>query len=393
MERRGIAVVGAGPYGLAIAAACAAAGRSAVVFGPAMETWWQMPADMELRAAWREMTLTSPGAPGSLDEWCAAAGVTPHEPMLVTEFIAYATWFADRYVTEHVDAMVTSVARSEEGGLSVRAGGVDWRVCEAIVAPGIGPFPNAPEVFEGVMDDHRIGFAAAFEQSELEGLRVAVIGAGQSAVEAAAAAVRSGAETTLLARSTVHWFADHEPSRPRSRLRRGLFELAYPAVGYGPPPLNRLVVHPDLFARLPAALRQRLTGRVLRPGASPWLREAVAGKAAIEEGVQVTAASCDEGAVRLTLTDGRRLEFDRVLLGTGYRFRLDRLALLSPELRSRIRVADGWPILDHAFRTTEPSVRLVGYPAEGRYGPLARFVLGVPFTANRIATTVGLLPR
>jgi hypothetical protein len=388
VERRDVAVVGAGPYGLAVAAACAAAGRSAVVFGPPMETWRLMPAEMELRAAWREMALTRVGAPGSLEEWCESTGATPHEPMTVTEFIAYATWFADRYVTEHVAAMVTSVESSKEGGLSVHAGGADWRVSEVVVAPGIGPFPHAPEVFEDVIDDRRIGFAAAFEQGEHEGLRVAVIGAGQSAVEAAAAAVRSGAETTLIARSTVHWFADHEPSHPRGPLQRRLFEFAYPAVGYGPPPLNRLVLHPDLFARLPVALRRRLTGRLLRPGASPWLREGVVGKATIEEGVEVTAAFCRESTVRLTLSDGRGLEFDRVLLGTGYRFRLDRLGVLSAELRDRIQVEDGWPMLDRAFRSTEPRVRLVGYPAEGRFGPIARFVLGVPFTARRVTDTL-----
>jgi NADPH-dependent 2,4-dienoyl-CoA reductase/sulfur reductase-like enzyme len=389
VEQRDVAVVGAGPYGLAIAAACTAAGRSTVVFGPMLETWRQMPSEMELRAAWREMSLTGPGAPGSLEEWEAASGVAPHEPMTVTEFIAYATWFADRQVAERVDALVTSVERNEDGRLSVRAGGGAWHVSEVVVAPGIGPFPHAPEVFEAVIGDDRIGFAAGFERGEHEGLRVAVVGAGQSAVEAAAAAVRSGAQTTLLARSSVHWFADHEPSHPRGPLQRRLFELAYPAVGYGPPPLNRLVLHPDLFARRPVALRRRLTGRLLRPGASPWLRDAVVGKAAIEEGVQVTAVSCGESAVELTLSNGRKLEVDRVLLGTGYRFRLDRLGFLSPELRDRIRLADGWPVLDGAFRTTEQDVRLVGYPAEGRFGPLARFVLGVPFTAARIATTLG----
>jgi hypothetical protein len=388
VEKRDVAIVGAGPYGLAVAAACTAAGHAAVVFGPPMETWRQMPAEMELRAAWREMALARAGRPGSLEEWCESVGVTPHEPMTVTEFIAYATWFADRYVADHVAALVTSVESREDGSLSVHAGGAEWRVSDVVVAPGIGPFPHVPDVFADAIEDTRVGFAAGSERTDLRGLRVAVIGAGQSAVEAAAAAVRSGAETTMLARSTVHWFADHEPSHPRGPLQRRLFELAYPAVGYGPPPLNRLVLHPDLFARLPVALRRRLTGRLLRPGASPWLKEGVVGKATIEEGVEVVAAACGESAVQLMLSDGRRLEFDRVQLGTGYRFRLDRLAFLSTELRDRIRVEHGWPTLDHAFRTTEPRIRLVGYPAEGRFGALARFVLGVPFTAARIAATV-----
>jgi lysine/ornithine N-monooxygenase len=347
-----------------------------------------MPEEMELRAAWKEMALVRSGAPGSLEDWSSATGVTAHEPMAVAEFVSYARWFADRHVPERVPELVTAVEESDDRRLAVRAGGREWRASEVVVATGIGPFPHLPPVFASAIEDPRVDFAHGHRRPREDGRRVAVVGAGQSAVEAAAEAVRSGAETTLLARSSVHWFADHEPSNPRGPLRRRLFDLAYPAVGYGPPPLNRLVLHPDLFARLPAALRRRLTRRLLRPGASPWLKEGVVGKATIEEDIEVRDVDCAESGVRLTLSDARELEFDEVRLGTGYRFRLDRLAFFSGELRDRIRVTeDGWPVLDAAFRSTEPRVRFVGYPAEGRFGPLARFVLGVPFTAGRVAQT------
>ena len=388
MQQRDVAVVGAGPYGLALAAACRAAGRSTVIFGPALETWRQMPAGMELRAAWKEMSLTRANEPGSLEEWCSSTGMTPHEPMTVTEFIAYATWFGDRYAGERTAGLVTDVETGAGARLSVRTNDASWHVSEVVIAPGIGPFPYVPDRFAESLDDPRVGLAAGYEGADDAGRRVAVVGGGQSALEAAATAVRSGAETTLLARSGVHWFTDHEPSRPRGELRRRAFELAYPAVGYGPPPLNRLVLHPDLFARLPVEARRRLSDRLLRPGGSPWLRAAVVGKATIEEGVEVTTMSRTEAGVSLSLTDGRTAEFDRVLFGTGYRFRLDALAFLSPELRSRIRLEGGWPVLDRAFRTTERRIRLVGFPAEGRFGPIARFVLGVPFTAARVATTL-----
>ncbi len=388
MQERDVAVIGAGPYGLAVAAACQAAGRSAVVFGPLLETWRRMPAGMELRAAWKEMSLTRAHEPGSLEEWCSSAGMTPHEPMTVTEFIAYATWFGDHYAGERVPGLVTAVETAGGGRLSIRTADASWQVSDVVVAPGIGPFPYVPDRFAESLEDPRVGLAAEYEGADDAGRRVAVVGAGQSALEAAAAALRSGAETTLLARSKVHWFTDHEPYHARSALRQRAFELAYPAVGYGPPPLNRLVLHPDLFARLPVEARRRLSGRLLRPGGSPWLREAVVGKATIEEGVEITTLSRTETGVLLTLTDGRTAEFDRVLLGMGYRFRLDGLAFLSLELRSRIRVEGGWPVLDRTFRTTQPHVRLVGFPAEGRFGPIARFVLGVPFTAARVVTTL-----
>ena len=68
----------------------------------------------------------------------------------------------------------------------------------------------------------------------------------------------------------VRWFADREPHYPRTPLRRRLYKLAYPAVGYGPPPLNRLVIHPDLFAALPESTAAQADRRAsCAPAARP----------------------------------------------------------------------------------------------------------------------------
>jgi NADPH-dependent 2,4-dienoyl-CoA reductase/sulfur reductase-like enzyme len=160
--------------------------------------------------------------------------------------------------------------------------------------------------------------------------------------------------------------------------------MAYPAVGYGPPPINRIVLYPDLFAALPAELRRRLTARLLRPGGSPWVRSLVEGNVRLTEGTTVRKLERDGDTLRLALGDGSEREADAVILATGYRFALERLPFLSPELRARIGVDGGWPVLDRDFRSTDRGVYFVGYPAEGRFGPLSRFVLGTRFTATRV---------
>jgi hypothetical protein len=71
-------------------------------------------------------------------------------------------------------------------------------------------------------------------------------------------------------------------------------------------------------------------------------------------------------------------------VAAGFRFSLDRLGFLSPDLRSRIAVEDGWPVLDRWFRSTEKGVLFVGFAAEHRFGPIARFIPGTRFTANRV---------
>ncbi len=88
-------------------------------------------------------------------------------------------------------------------------------------------------------------------------------------------------------------------------------------------------------------------------------------------------------AVRLTLSDGSTREADAVVVSAGFRFSLERLGFLSPTVRAGVAVRDGWPVLDRYFRSSDPDLMLVGFAAERRFGPIARFVSGSRFTAYR----------
>jgi hypothetical protein len=154
-------------------------------------------------------------------------------------------------------------------------------------------------------------------------------------------------------------------------------------VGYGPPPLNRLALHPDVFAALPPGARRRVAGRILRAGGSPWVRSEIDGHVAVTEGVSVQGVERNGDAIRLALSDGSVREADAVIVSAGFRFSLDRLAFLSPTVRAGVTVRDGWPVLDRYFRSSDPDLMFVGFAAERRFGPIARFVSGSRFTAYR----------
>jgi hypothetical protein len=66
----------------------------------------------------------------------------------------------------------------------------------------------------------------------------------------------------------------------------------------------------------------------------------------------------------------------------------DRLAFLSPAIRARIRVDGGWPEIDRSFRSSDQRIFFLGYAAEGRFGPISRFVLGTGFTSPRAASVL-----
>jgi hypothetical protein len=223
----------------------------------------------------------------------------------------------------------------------------------------------------------------------LAGRRLMIIGAGQSGLEAAGMAAQAGASVELVSRSTVHWFRDREPYYPRSPLRQWLYRAAYPAVGYGPPILNRVVLHPDLFAMLPDPARVALARRLVRAGGSAWVRTLVEGRVDIVERCTVESLEERDGGFVLGLSNGSTREVDDILVACGFRFDLDRLQVLSPEIRAGIAVEGSTPRLDRFFRSSNPRLFFVGYAAEARFGPLCRFVLGTEFTATRVASVLG----
>ena len=200
---------------------------------------------------------------------------------------------------------------------------------------------------------------------------------------------RAGADVEVVIRSQLRWFTDREPYRPRGPLRRRLYRLAYPVVGYGPPPLNRLALHPDVFAALPGPARRRVASRILRAGGSPWVRDEVQGRVTVTEGVAVQAVDRVGDRIHLRLSDGSARDADAVVVSAGFRFALDRMSFLAPAVRAAVAVRGGWPVLDREFRSSDPDLLFVGFAAERRFGPIARFVSGSRFTAHRVGEALG----
>ena len=300
-----IAVVGAGPFGLSVAAHL---GERARVFGAPLETWrTRMPPDMLLRSAWDETSLSAPQGRGTIDEWAAATGAAREEPLALQTFLRYADWFRSTFVVDHDVSDVVSIAPSGERFVVTAESGASAEFTAIVIAVGVTPFPYAPPALAPALGQ---GASFAIDMRDPEryrGASVLVVGAGQAGLETAGILARAGADVEVVTRSEVRWFADREPHHERSALGRRLYRLAYPAVGYGPPPLNRLVLYPDLYAALPPRIRRKLTARLLRPGGSPWVRSLVEGRVALTEGVAPTAVSHEGDRVRVALSDGRTL--------------------------------------------------------------------------------------
>ncbi len=344
-----------------------------------------MPHDMLLRSAWEETSLSAPDDAGSIDRWAETVGER-REPIPLELFLRYSDWFADRFVPDRDPSDVARVERAAGGYRITTAAGSEVDAGSVVVAVGVMPFAYVPAPLAALLGG-AVGFATGVpdDLARLAGKRVLVVGGGQAGLETSGLAAQAGATVELVTRGQLHWFADREPHHQRGPLGRRLYRLAYPAVGYGPPPLNRLVLHPDLFAHLPTSARVALTRRLLRPGGSPWLRTLVEQNVTVTEHCTVERVAEEGGGLRVRLTSDAEREVDEVLIACGYRFDLERLGFVDAEVRGSVAVRDGWPVLDRTFRSTAPGLFFVGYAAERRFGPISRFVLGTRFTAGRVA--------
>src|SRR4051812_47552402 len=86
-------VVGAGPYGLAVAAHLRGAGAPVHVIGRAMSFWdEQMPKGMLLRSPYAASSIGGPDGRLSLDAFAAATGEEVGSPVPLDRFVEYGRW-------------------------------------------------------------------------------------------------------------------------------------------------------------------------------------------------------------------------------------------------------------------------------------------------------------
>ena len=387
-------IIGAGPYGLSLAAHLSAAGIGYRQFGIPMRLWRSaMPRGMYLKSQGFASDLSDAGGTATLEEFCARAG-RPYRsyglPVSLDTFTAYCDWFAVRHGLAVTETLVTGVDRAAGGGFTVTAAdGETVRARAVVVAIGVEHFAHVPPVLAALPAGLCTHSSAHDDLSAFTGRPVAVVGAGQSALESAALLHEAGAEVTLLARRRqIAW--NGEPLAPERPL---LSRLREPEAGLGSGWNTWFYSgHPGLFRLLPAGTRTHRARTALGPAGASWLRPRVEGRFPVHAGVTVTAARPDArdeaGGVRLTVTgpDGaREMTVGHVLAATGYRPDLSRLGFLSPALTAALRTVGGTPLVGRGYESSVPGLYFTGPLAAPSFGPVMRFVFGTRHAAPVIA--------
>jgi thioredoxin reductase len=384
-----IAIIGAGPYGLSLAAHLRGGSGSMRIFGSPMRSWsHHMPQGMHLKSEGFASDLYDPESKLTLKAYCAERAIPYADiglPVPIETFIAYGLEFQRRFVPQVENIAITSLTRSTGHFELTTTAGELVRARQVVVAAGIVNFSYLPPVLAALpapMVSH------SSQHSDLTGFKgrtVAVMGAGASAVDMAALLVQAGAEVELIARRQAIQFHD-PPNEPRPLLER----LKSPRSGLGIGWRSRMCTDiPLVFHALPQSVRIKVVARHLGPAPCWFVRDAVTDRVPMHLGVTLAGAHARGERACLVLRrdgqDDRQVEADHIIAATGYRPAVSRLSFIHESVQSRIRTAGEAPVLNRHFESSVSGLYFVGAAAANSFGPLLRFAYGANYAAQRVA--------
>jgi len=387
-----VAIVGAGPYGLSVAAHLRKAGVSFRQFGLPMQLWRDfMPEGMFLKSQGFASNLSDPEHTHTLEAFCKATG-RPYAsyglPVPLDTFVAYGEWFRSELVPDVEEVLVTDVAQAGGGFEVSLANSEQVRARKVVVAIGVEAFAHIPEPLSALPSSVCTHSSAHTDLGAFGGQEVIVVGAGQSALESAALLHEKGASVQLVSRKDkLVWNGPPLPldrplpqrlKEPESGLGSGWATWFYS---------NR----PGLFRRLPRSTRVYRARTALGPAGATWLRSRVEGQFPAVTGYSVKWARAQDGGVRLGLAgaDGssRELAADHVVAGTGYRTDLTRLSFFGEQILSGLRTVPGTgsSVVGRDYQSSIPGLYVIGPAVAPTMGPVMRFVFGSEHAATTVA--------
>ena len=389
MSRIAVAIIGAGPYGLSVAAHLAARNVKHRIFGHPMRFWSDIAkagGERYLKSYCFGTNISTPTHGYSFADYSSPRGLETFEPCSIADFVAYGEWFQKKNVpwAEQVD--VKLVDKSTNGFQITLATGECLEADKVVIATGLSSFAYVPPEIASLpsaLVTHTSGIASF---AALKGREVAVIGAGQSALEAAALLREAGAQPYLIVRErSILW-------QNRVSLRRNLWRrLRSPISGLGTGPKAWLLTRfPGAMHQVPGQWRTRFVKGHLPAEGAWWLRNRVENRLPVQFGATVveTHEQSDRVAIKLRLAgDGseRQLLVDHVIAGSGYDIDVERLEFIHPKLRCAIERLQRAPRLSATFETSVSGLHFIGPASAMSFGPLFRFVVGAEYAARVVS--------
>ncbi|UCI10458.1 NAD(P)-binding domain-containing protein [Mesorhizobium sp. B1-1-8] len=384
-----VAVIGAGPYGLSLAAHLRARGVEHRIFGELMGSWkHNMPPGMLLKSYPWASNLSDPGSEFALKTFCTERALPYFDqlmPLPLSRFIEYGEAFQKRYVP--AVERKTLMALEPSAGC-FRATFDDGEIVHArrvVMAVGLHSFKRLPHQAAHLPTD-LFSHSGDFGSLEpLDGKEIIVVGSGSSASDLAALLYERGVSVSLVVRRSQLEFAGQP--RPRTLFERTTAPMSGIGNGWT---LAACAKYPQLIRLLSKDLRVRLANiKALGPLGGAFMKDRVIGRVPVWLGRALQSTEACDGKVLLDLIDasGARhsMRADHVIFATGYKVDVARLGFLNPTLLRQIRLVEGAPQLSAHYETSVPGLHFIGPASANSFGPVCRFVYGTYHPARHLA--------
>lgn len=356
-----LAIIGTGPTGLSVAAWAQELGLSYCIFGEPLAFWKRHIAPLPLRSPPASTNISTPRQGYRFVDFAQQHVIDTEKSVSMAAFLAYASWFSGHHGIQPQPSFVDRLhATGDHWSLQHTDGRI--RARNVVVSVGLQTMQRQPAGLQAITP-HWSFVSDILDFSPFAGKNIAVLGGGQSAIEAALLASRAGANVTLvIRRSAIHYRCLHTPSE---WVYRNLFKQSKRFIAY-----------------LPGRLQDRLLRYLLEGTVETSLEEIVtAANIPILTQARVDARSVDDPRPAVFQLQGAPFHVDHVLVAAGYDYDVHRLPFLSS---TTLRQRGGLPLLDRYAMSSAAGLFFSGISTARRFGPQSQFVFGTGIVSPRI---------
>jgi FAD-dependent urate hydroxylase len=389
-------IIGAGPFGLALAAYATHLGIEHLIVGKPMEFWKKhMPRGMYLRSAsdWH----LDPLDVHTIERFLQQQGLTARdaEPLSIESYKSYADWFQKQKQIAPLPVFIrrldlgskadstTDPVAATNGSLSQHSiprfiatttDEESIRAQNVVIAPGFKHFAHQPSDLTGRLPGSRFSHTCDLvDFTDLKGKRCLIIGGRQSAFEWAALLIEAGAEG-------VHLSHRHESP-------------AFAAADWSwvNPLVESMVENPNWWRRLSLKEKEGISKRMWAEGrlkVEPWLEPRLRNdRVKLRPGTEVV--ECREqsnGELAVKLSNGETVYVDHIILATGYKANISALPYLAAgNILGGLVTTNGFPVLDGHFQSNVSGLFITSMLATQDFGPFFAFTIAVRTSAKLIS--------
>lgn len=365
-------IIGAGPYGIALANQLHEDGNSFVIVGDTFSLWYDHThPDLPIRSDWQTSEIYSPSSRFCFKTYIRNCYPDNWQHILDHRiggdvFRGYLEQVQDQLPFEVIETRVVGLNQIDnlkfgaelEDGRSIQADNV-------VLATGIEPHRYLPEEFSHLPEHLCKHSWHLSDFLDVTNKKILVLGRGQSAAEAVA---------HLSTNNQISWVCRQKPKFYNEPIN--LPAPIFKALRY----LSRVYFY------LPGLLHKKLAKTFTEVTVTPDMEPKIN---------HVEQIRCDAEGLELTVQKDKLVsaklstEFDFIVAATGYRYRLSSFGFLSQELKDLLDTDESsCPRVNSRFKSNVKGFYMMGGITESSHGPAMRFMMGAPFAARTISKTI-----